>query len=130
MRFGLIIILAFLVACSTDDVPDGKILIRNDIQDKKYNSFVIDQVITDKGAAGIRVKLNPRQKYLIDKTGVRTLRFTRKYEGHEKVYVVSCPEIKSGIVMKLIDVHTNRIDGDCKLRKRGKKVRGVVDWEK
>lgn len=123
-------LLLFLFGCETESIPNGRILVRNDIGDKNYNSFVIDQVVTKAGLAGFRKVLEPGERILLPQKGIRKLRFTRKYEDHSKVYVVKCPDkLASGIVMKLIDVHTNRIKGDCKLVKKGKKVSGVTHWE-
>jgi hypothetical protein len=44
---------------------------------------------------------------------------------------VSCPSgLDAEVTMKLIDVHTNRLGGGCRLRKRGDmNAGGIVKWE-
>ncbi|HMO18612.1 MAG TPA: hypothetical protein PKA63_10240 [Oligoflexia bacterium] len=59
------------------------------------------------------------------------MRFIRRYEDHSKVYQVDCPsDFDLVMTIKLIDVHTNRLSGGCRLTKRGKMTGGgLVKWE-
>ncbi len=130
-RAVFLLIFGVCCSCSREDIPQGKILLKNDILDKEYNSFVVDQVITSNGLSNFHVVIKPGEKRLIPYKEVTSLRFARQYADHTKIYQVKCPaERKVGILMKLIDVHTNRLDGGCVLTKRGKSIKGgAVAWE-
>ncbi len=132
LRIGLLAILILLqvTACGGEKVKGGQITIRNDILDKKYNTFQVDRVITANGSSGFRRLLKPGDEVELPFKWIRSIRFTRRYSDHSKVYVVSCPKgFGEKVQFKLIDVHTNRLGGGCELRKRGRKERGIVDWE-
>ncbi|MCB0338220.1 MAG: hypothetical protein KDD53_01385 [Bdellovibrionales bacterium] len=92
--------------CTGESVPEGRILVKNTSQDRTYNVVKVS-------AGGRSYSLAPGQSALLAK-GVSQITFSRRYEDHTKRYVVKCPrEIGSGIVIKLIDVHTNRLRGNC-----------------
>ena len=97
---------SFLIGCSSDRPPDGRIRFRNDLRDREYN------VITVAGT-GISAALKPDQSVLLPK-GIRTFSVRRRYATSSRSYTVSCPPLKGrGIVIKLIDVHLNRMQGGC-----------------
>lgn len=127
----LLLVAVCLAACGDPEVPGGEITIQNHILDKHYNSFVIDRVITKRGMTAFRKTLKPNEQIVLPYKGISSMRFTRKYEDHSRVYVVHCPsDFNKKVMMKLIDVHTNRLRGGCKLTKRGKKEEGgYVRWE-
>ena len=128
----LVAIVAFslLWSCTKETIQGGRVIVRNDILDASYNSFQIDRIVTSRGASGYRKTLSPGDEVVLPLKGIRTMRFTRRYADHSMVYEVECPkDFNEKITLKLIDVHTNRMDGGCELRKRGRMERGVVDWE-
>lgn len=107
---GLIIatfLLLFLGACSSDSgAPHGRILVRNDSQDREYN-------IVEVVASGRSYTLRPGDSEVLPQKATR-IEFSRAYKDHVKRYTVQCPvNIKQGIVIKLIDVHTGRLPGGC-----------------
>lgn len=120
------------MSCARSDVPKNQILIRNDILDKEFNSFTIDEVISTAGSTGFRRALKPTEAVLIPHKHVTSLRFTRRYADFSRIYVVKCPaDLGQGITVKLIDVHTNRLQGNCKTVKKGEASHGgAVAWEK
>ncbi len=130
LRFLVLAAIFGAVACGGERVKGGQITVRNDILDKKYNTFIVDRVVTARGATGFRKLLKPGEEAVLPFKAIRSLRFTRRYADHSKVYVVACPkDFGEKVQFKLIDVHTNRLSGGCELRKRGRMERGVVDWE-
>jgi hypothetical protein len=104
----LLCLLATLVsACSGDTAPPGQIKVKNDSRDREYN------VISVSGG-GASASLAPGQ-FLILPKGTRSFSVERRYEKFTRYYSVSCPPLKGdGIVVKLIDIHVNRIRGGCK----------------
>jgi hypothetical protein len=118
-------------ACSGEKVPGGRIVVRNDIMDKEYNSFVVDKVISSRGMTPFSKTLNPGEESLIPFSNIISMRFTRRYEDFSRVYVVRCPrDADTAVTMKLIDVHTNRLAGGCVLEKRGVLNRaGIMKWD-
>jgi hypothetical protein len=123
---------AFLLSgCFAPQIEGGEITIKNDIQDRSYNVVQVSHVATARGRKSYRVSLNPGQHVVIPYKHIRSLRFTRRYKDHAKVYEVTCPKgFDRQITMKLIDVHTNRIAGGCKLTRKGKARYGSIKWEK
>ena len=88
--------------------PNGRIKVKNDIQDDTYNTVAIS-------GGGASFRLKPGESALMP-YGTTTLYWSRAYKDFTRNYTVSCPamdEKKSGIIMKLIDVHLNRIAGGC-----------------
>ncbi len=119
------------LGCGSPKVPGGRIIIRNDILDKDFNTFVVDQVVAGGAQAGFRRQLAPGDVVTIPHRRVQALRFTRRYRDHLKVYLVECPtELDTEVKMNLIDVHSNRLGGGCVLTKRGEIRAGSTTWEK
>ncbi len=118
-----------LGSCQRASGPPGHLLIRNDIQDKQYNEFVVDDVHVKGARTSFRKTFRPGDEVVLPQKSVTKLRFTREYEGFSRVYIVSCPKnLSVSVTIKLIDVHTGRLNGGCKLRRKGKKIRGLVTW--
>ena len=64
--------------------------------------------------SGIHSELKPGEYVILPKS---TLEFTvsRDYKDYTRSYTVQCPPVTgSGIRIKMIDVHVNRIAGGCK----------------
>jgi len=122
----------FLTSCTGEKIAGGKITIRNDILDKSYNTFIVDQIISNKGAAGFSKVFKPGEEFSLPVKNLLKMRFRRQYEDHTKVYLVSCPQdMDEAITLKLIDVHSNRMAGGCVLYKRGvTQGGGFTKWEK
>lgn len=108
MRTVILFPLLLLCSCeSFNSVPAGRIRIKNDSQDREYNILLIS-------GGGVSFGLKPGQDKLLP-GGTTNISFRREYKDHVRTYEVSCPEgLESGITIKLIDVHTNRIAGGCK----------------
>ncbi len=118
-------------ACSDPKVPGGRITIRNDVLDKTYNTFTVDEVMAGGGSAGFRRTLAPGEQVTLPQKNVTSFRVTRRYEDFSRVYVVDCPEgMDRAVMMKLIDIHSNRLGGGCVLAKRGETRGGSTRWEK
>ena len=102
-----------LLGCLGDDVPTGAILIKNDSQDSSYNKVNVV-------GGGKNVTLSPGASTILPK-GTTSITFSRRYKDHTKRYEVQCPgNRKKGIVIKLIDVHLNRMPGGCKTVEAGR----------
>ncbi len=130
--FLLLSVLVLLsVSCSKEKIPGGRIIVRNDILDKEYNVFFVDQIVSANGMVPFRKSLSPGEQFTLPYKNIRKLRFIRQYADHAKVYQVTCPaSLQVEVVMKLIDVHTNRLGGGCSLTKRGTMNKGgIVTWE-
>jgi hypothetical protein len=108
-------LLCLYIGACTEKLPDGEIIIRNDIEDKEYNDIVIDQVVTTAGNVGFRKKLSPRNLIPLRFKDITSLRVSRTYQNYTRRYTVSCPAKKSQTLMKLIDIHLNRLPSGCKL---------------
>jgi hypothetical protein len=119
-----------LVACNGDRSSKGNLVIRNDILDKKFNSFVIDKVVTTRGRKSFRRTIDPTEEIALPYKSVVSFRLTREYEDIDRIYHVKCPaNIERRTVIKLIDVHTNRIRGGCRLVKKGERQPGgFIRW--
>lgn len=104
------VLLALLGAClfagCDPSVPKGRILVKNDSRDSEYN-------VVEVSGGGAYASLKPGETKLMP-SGTTSLSFSRRYKDHTRSYSVSCPSIGKGIVIKLIDVHLNRIAGGCK----------------
>jgi hypothetical protein len=99
--------LFFILGCERP-APAGRIRIRNDIQDSTYNVINVSG-----GGAGFRLK--PGETALMPR-GTTTMYWSRAYKDYTRSYTVECPRLdpsKSGITVKMIDVHLNRIAGGC-----------------
>ena len=105
--------LLVLSACMSDSVPPGRILVKNDSQDKRFN------VISVSGG-GLARSLSPGEKVLLPK-GTRNFSVRRQYENFVRAYSVACPPLGSkGLSVKLIDIHLNRIAGGCQTVRAGR----------
>ena len=99
----------FILSGCDKSAPKGRIRVKNDIQDKNYNIVQVSG-----GGAGFRLK--PGESAIMPK-GTTNLYWSRAYKEYTRNYQVSCPPLRtndSGITMKLIDVHLNRMSGGCK----------------
>jgi len=95
-----------LSACGSDRPPDDRITVKNDSQDSSYN------VITVSGG-GKFASLKPGEKLVLP-AGTKNFSVERRYKDYTRSYSVACPPIKGrGILVKLIDIHVNRIAGGC-----------------
>lgn len=119
-----------LASCRDEQVPGGSITFQNDILDKEHNAYRIDEVVTTGGLTGFARTLKPGERVTIPHKRITSLRVTRQYADHTKVYRVECPSgFDRRIVVKLIDVHTNRLEGGCYLARRGERRGGAIRWE-
>lgn len=129
-----ILILLYLIClsgCGAPKIAGGEVTVKNDIQDKEYNIVQVSHVRTTGGTRSFRVNLKPGQYKVLPFKNIRGARFTRRYKDHSNVYEIECPPgFDRKITVKLIDVHSNRIAGGCKLVRRGKGRYGSVKWEK
>lgn len=98
----------FLAACEMlSTVPDGRIKVKNDSQDREYNTLQVY-------GGGLSLSLEPGESELLPAKTSR-ISFRRQYKDYVREYEVSCPEHQvRGITIKLLDVHLNRISGGCK----------------
>ena len=103
------LLLAFIAttACGKDRPPPGRILLKNDSQDREFN------VITVSGG-GAFASLKPGERFALPR-GTKEFSVQRRYRDYTRSYTVQCPSVgKDGVFMKLIDIHVNRIAGGCK----------------
>ena len=95
------------LGCTGEKVPAGRILVKNDSQDREYN------VITVAGG-GSYASLKPGERFHLPH-GVRSFSVQRRYRDYTRAYTVKCPPLgEHGISMRLIDIHVNRMPGGCK----------------
>lgn len=117
-------------ACTEETVPGGEVTIRNDILDKEYNEFTIDQVMTARGNSMFQRTLKPGQQVTIPAKQITSMRFVRRYKDFSRVYVVECPaDGNKKITIKLIDIHINKLRGGCALTRRGELRDGFYKWD-
>lgn len=119
------------LGCGNKNSKAGTITIKNDILDKEFNTFVVDELLTQNGLSSSKYVLKPGERVSLKQKRISTMRLLRKYADHSKVYLVRCPdELLEDITIKLIDVHTNRLSGGCSLEKRGVMTKGgFVKWD-
>jgi hypothetical protein len=102
-----LLFLASFVGCQGDSPPDGRIMVKNDSQDRSYNTITV----SGGGAFGA---LKPGEELILP-VGTKTFSVERRYRDYTRSYSVSCPPLSGrGILVKLIDIHVNRIAGGCK----------------
>ena len=95
------------VGCLGDNVPDGRILVKNDSQDSEFN------IISVLGNGKYAI-LKPGERVLLP-PATRSITATRRYATYTRRYSVACPKLEGpGIVIKMIDMHTNRMPAGCK----------------
>lgn len=122
---------ALLCGCNRASHQDAEIVLRNDIEDKEFNEIVVDHIVSQSGLSAKQYRLRPGEETPLALRGITALRFSRRYRDFTRVYEVNCTDDRSKrIVLKLIDVHLNRLPGGCELVRRGESRRGVVEWEK
>jgi hypothetical protein len=93
--------------CLGDNVPAGRILVRNDSRDREFNTIVV-------AAGGASRTLKPGEKFLLP-PATGNFSVSRQYKEYTRRYTVACPPLgDKGIVVKTIDIHLNRIQGGCK----------------
>jgi guanyl-specific ribonuclease Sa len=101
------------LGCRGENVPAGRILVKNDSQDRDYN------VITVSGG-GSYASLKPGERFLLPH-GVRSFSVQRRYRDYTRAYTVTCPPLGDrGVSMRLIDIHVNRMPGGCKTTEASK----------
>jgi hypothetical protein len=103
----LFISTVFLSGCEKA-APKGRIRVKNDSRDSTYN-------VVNVSGGGAAYRLEPGESAIMPK-GTTTLYWSRAYKDYTRSYQVSCPRLSdkdSGITMKMIDVHLNRIAGGC-----------------
>ena len=101
---------------------------RNDIQDQSYNQIVVSQVRHSGGVALQNFKLKPGDEVELPYSGITKLRVTRAYQDHSNLYEVTCPAQKEKVLIKLIDIHLNRMPGGCVLTHAGEERGGIISW--
>lgn len=106
-HFLTLFLLSVAAACSFDSsVPDGRIRVKNDSQDREYNVLQVY-------GGGASFSLKPGEGKLLP-MGTTQFTLRREYKDHAREYDVSCQQkITSGITVKMIDAHLNRIAGGC-----------------
>ena len=113
MRWCLALLL-LLPACKGGSGRNG-VVIRNDIQDREYNEIVVDQVKASGMTQAKSWRLRPQEEVLLPYPRVNGFRVSRRYQRLTRVYTVTCPGSAEGVVIKLIDIHLNRMAGGCRL---------------
>lgn len=99
--------LCLLQGCADERPPPGRILVKNDSQDREYN------VISVLGGGAYAI-LKPGERFVLP-AGTRTFTAQRKYKEYTRRYTVACPPLTgAGITVKMIDMHTNRMPAGCK----------------
>ncbi|NLF24484.1 MAG: hypothetical protein GX589_02350 [Deltaproteobacteria bacterium] len=97
-----------LCGCDTfEHVPAGRIKIKNDFGGKEWSTIEVS-------ARGSRYVLEARQSVLLP-VGTTMINFYYQGPKERRYYTVMCPERPTGgVLIKLIDVDSGRISGDCK----------------
>lgn len=100
--------LSLLIGCLGPTAPDGRILVKNDSQDREYNVISVS-------VSGVFKSLKPGE-WVVLPSNTRSFSVSRRYKDYTRSYSVSCPAVKGkGLFIKLIDIHLDRIAGGCKL---------------
>ncbi len=128
VRWSLLLLFLVSSGCKSFGTK-GEIVIRNDIQDAEFNEIVVDQVVGSTGATSFKARLKPGEETGLPGVGITAFRVTREYADFSRIYGVSCPPKKSRALMKLIDIHLNRLPEGCKLAKAGELRDGIVRWK-
>ncbi|MEN9846820.1 MAG: hypothetical protein RIS36_1967 [Pseudomonadota bacterium] len=96
-----------VLGCLGENVPDGQILVKNDSQDREFNVIAV----YGNGAYAV---LKPGERMLLP-PNTRYFSASRRYATYTRRYSVACPKIAgAGVVIKMIDMHTNRMPAGCK----------------
>ena len=103
---GAVVSAVLLFGCDPS-VPAGVIRVKNDSRDREYN-------VVQVAGGGKRCTLEPGDSCLLPK-GTRSLVLSRRYKEFTRSYSIQCPALTgSGITVKMIDAHLNRLAGGCK----------------
>jgi hypothetical protein len=126
--------LCLFIFFSCQNFPQkGEIVIKNDIQDKEYNVIRVDQVQDSRGTSSLNLLLKPGMEKGLPNGGVTKFVVSREYKDHKNIYEVTCPlekkSMKKPAVIKLIDIHLNRLPGGCVLSKFGVERDGFTSWK-
>lgn len=108
--FYLILLLVFSVLACERDFPGVGITVKNDSQDREYNIVKISATV---GGKNYYASLKPGERLNIPSPAAGTIRFSRAYKDHTLSYEVHCPARSDRFLLKLIDVHLNRMAGGC-----------------
>ncbi|MEY4668670.1 MAG: hypothetical protein RL518_1369 [Pseudomonadota bacterium] len=104
---ALALIIPGALGCLGENVPNGQILVKNDSQDREFNVIAV----YGNGAYAV---LKPGERVLLP-PNTRAFSASRRYATYTRRYSVACPKIEGrGIVIKMIDMHTNRMPAGCK----------------
>jgi hypothetical protein len=101
--FGLAL-MSFNYGCEAAP-PKKTIRVKNDTLDSEYNQIRIT-------GGGVNKLLSPGESVDLP-GGIKSFSLSRSYANYTRRYRVECPVIKNGIVIKMIDVHLNKIAGGC-----------------
>ena len=107
-KYSLIFLLILLTGCLNPSVPKGRILVKNDSQDREHNVISVS-------ASGVVKSLKPGE-FLILPAQTRNFSVSRRYKDYTRSYSVSCPPVTGkGLFIKTIDIHLDKIAGGCRL---------------
>jgi hypothetical protein len=107
-KYSTILLLILLSGCLNPSVPKGRILVKNDSQDREYNVISVS-------ASGMVKSLKPGEFFVLP-AQTRNFSVSRRYKDYTRSYSVSCPPVKGrGLFIKTIDIHLDKIAGGCKL---------------
>jgi len=125
----ILLIILLLEGCKSEH-RNSELTLRNDIQDEDFNQIVIDQIQTPARRHPERYTLAPGQELSLPHSKVIKFRVSRAYKDHSKLYEVTCPPKKPpGSIIKLIDIHLNRMSAGCILTKAGQARGGLTTWQ-
>jgi hypothetical protein len=107
-QLAIILLLFSLFGCLNPSVPNGRILVKNDSQDREYNVISVS-------ASGMVKSLKPGE-FVILPAQTKNFSVSRRYKDYTRSYSVSCPTVKGkGLFIKTIDIHLDKIAGGCRL---------------
>lgn len=116
------------VGCNSPS-RSAELTVRNDIQDREFNKIVVNQIHYSRGIALNKFTLSPGDEVNLPYNKISRFQVTREYSDHSNIYEVTCPIEKKGVLIKLIDIHLNRMPAGCRLTKAGEERGGVVSWK-
>ena len=126
-QFQTLLILLLSFGCNSTS-RSAELTVRNDIQDESYNKIIVDQVNHSGGTALSKFTLSPGDEIEMPYTKISHFRVLRTYQDHSNVYEVTCPAEKKKVLIKLIDIHLNRMPGGCMLTRMGEERGGIISW--
>lgn len=107
-RFLVAGTLSFLILACEKAPPNGRIRVRNDSQDSSYNIIQVS-------GGGVYKSLKPSESVILP-SGTTSITLSRAYKDYTRRYEIECPPLgknESGITIKMIDAHLNRMPGGC-----------------